>query len=52
MSERKKIESVRVETPFGNLESDSGNHMLDVVTVVGVIGLLYLGKVIIGKYFK
>ena len=35
--DRKKIESVRIETPMGNLESDSGNHFIDILTIVGII---------------
>ena len=31
--EPKKIESVRIETPLGAIESDSGNHAIDVITV-------------------
>ena len=50
--DRPKIESFRVETPVGTLESDSGNHIVDVVSVVGVIAILYIGKRIFGRYFK
>ena len=50
--EPKKIESVRIETPMGNIESDSGNHYLDILTVVGIIGLFFLGKVLVKKYFN
>ena len=50
--EPKKLESVKIETPLGTIESDSGNHMIDILTVVGVIGVVYLGKVIIKKYFN
>ena len=52
MEDRPKLESFRVETPVGTLESDSGNHIVDVISVFGVIALLYIGKTIIGKYFK
>lgn len=52
VEERPKLESFRVETPMGSLESDSGNHIIDIISVIGVIGALYIGKVIIGKYFK
>ena len=54
--EPKKIESVRIETPMGAIESDSGNHMVDVFTVIGIITAVYLLKRIFsggfGKYFK
>ena len=48
----KKIESFRVETPVGNIESDSGNHFLDIVSVVGVLGVLYLAKLCLTHYMK
>ena len=52
MEDRKKIESVKIETPFGAIESDSGNHMIDILTVIGVIGFFYIGKVLIKRYFN
>ena len=42
----------KVETPIGSLESDSGNHMGDVFSVVIVIVVLYLGKHLFKKYIK
>ena len=42
----------KIDTPVGSLESDSGNHMVDVFSVIIVIAVLYLGKTIIAKYFK
>ena len=50
--DRPKIESFKVETPLGSLESDSGNHIVDVISVVVVIGILYLAKRVLGRYFK
>ena len=50
--EPKKIESVKIETPLGTIESDSGNHMIDILSVIGIIGVLYLGKLLVSKYFK
>lgn len=50
MEERVKVESVRVETPFGTIESDSGNHMADVLTITVILIILYLFKrMYIGK---
>ena len=42
--EPKKIESVRIETPLGTIESDSGNHATDVATVLGILIVLYVLK--------
>ena len=52
MQERTKLESFRVETPMGALESDSGNHAIDMISFVGVIVILYVGKKLLGRYFR
>ena len=41
-----------IETPVGSIKSDSGNHLIDVVSVVGVIAILWVGKLIIKKVIK
>ena len=50
--ERPQIKSFKIETPVGAIESDSGNHMVDVASVVGVIVVFYIGKIFFKKYFK
>ena len=50
--DRPKLESFKVETPMGTLESDSGNHIVDIISVVGVVLVLYIAKRILGKYFR
>ena len=37
-----KTKKVRIETPMGTIESDSGNHLVDVGTVVLLTFILYL----------
>ena len=37
-----KTQKVRIETPMGTIESDSGNHLVDVGTVVLLSFVLYL----------
>ena len=44
--------TVRIETPVGAIESDSGNHFLDIATVVLMISALYVIKKIVDKYFR
>ena len=44
VEERSKIESFRIETPMGALESDSGNHIVDVMSVFGAIILIMILK--------
>ena len=43
-----KTKSVKVETPFGGIESDSGNHLVDIGTVLIII-VLFFG---IRKFFQ
>ena len=38
-----------IETPMGTLESDSGNHYIDVLSIIFVIAVLYTGKKLIDK---
>ena len=38
-----------IETPMGSITSDSGNHYVDIVSVVGVILVIYIFKIIIKK---
>ena len=39
-----------VETPIGTIESDSGNHYLDLLSIIVVIAVLYVGKKLVDKY--
>ena len=46
------IKKLKVQTPLGSIESDSGNHTLDILTIVGVIAVLYVGKKLVDKFFR
>tara|TARA_R100001086_G_scaffold144253_1_gene76049 strand:+ start:15 stop:218 length:204 start_codon:yes stop_codon:yes gene_type:complete len=50
--EHKVLEKIRIETPMGAIESDSGNHIMDGLTIVILILALYTGKKIVDRYFK
>ena len=50
--EHKTLKKIRIETPVGAIESDSGNHMMDGLTIVILILALYTGKKIVDKYFR
>ena len=52
MPPTKSIQRLKVQTPLGSIESDSGNHGLDVLTIIGVILIAYMGKKLIDKFFK
>ena len=50
MQDRQKIESIKVETPFLSIESDSGNHLADIFTIVAITIILYIFKrMFVGK---
>ena len=34
----------RIETPVGTVVSDSGNHIVDIISVVGVVLLIFVLK--------
>ena len=41
-----------IETPIGTIESDSGNHYLDIFSILLIIGAMYVGKKLIDKKIK
>ena len=43
---------VSIETPIGKIESDSGNHYLDIISIIVVIAALYTGKKLVDKWLK
>ena len=47
-----KPQRVKIETPIGSIESDSGNHFVDVISGVGIILIFVALKYIISKYVK
>ena len=48
----KSVQRLKVDTPLGSIESDSVNHWIDILTIVGVILVLYVGKKLIDKFFR
>ena len=49
-------ERISIETPYGTIESDSGNHLVDIATIVFIIlvcALLKLkGALLLKRMFK
>ena len=41
---RVRQEKISIETPYGTIESDSGNHFIDIATVVFIILICALLK--------
>jgi len=40
----KKTERFKIETPIGSVESDSGNHLIDIVSVSFIIIIVLVFK--------
>ena len=54
--EHKSLEKIRIETPYGAIESDSGNHFVDIATIVVIILvcalLKFKGAVLLKRMFN
>jgi len=52
----KRQEKISIETPYGTIESDSGNHFVDIGTIVLIILvcaiLKFKGALLLKKMFK
>ena len=52
----KRQEKISIETPYGTIESDSGNHFVDIGTIVLIILvcaiLKFKGAILLKKMFK
>ena len=48
----KTAQRVKIETPLGAIEADTGSNVLDGVMVVGIILVLYVGKKLVDKFLK
>ena len=42
-----KPQQFKIETPIGSVESDSGNHIVDVISVLVVIIVFFIAKKLI-----
>ena len=53
---RERQDKISIETPYGTIESDSGNHLVDIGTVVFIIVvcalLKFKGALLLKKMFK
>ena len=46
-------EKISIETPYGTIESDSGNHLVDIATIVFIILVCALLKFkVLKRIFK
>ena len=44
-----KPQQFKIETPIGSVESDSGNHLVDIASVVTVIVVIFILKKVLGR---
>ena len=53
---RERQEKISIDTPYGTIESDSGNHLVDVATIVFIILVCVLlkfkGALLLKSMFK
>ena len=53
---REHQDKISIETPYGTIESDSGNHFIDVATILVIISfcvfLKLKGALLLKKMFK
>ena len=53
---RERQDKITIETPYGTIESDSGNHLVDIATVVFIILvcalLKFKGAVLLKRVFN
>ena len=45
-----KPQQFKIETPIGSVESDSGNHLVDVGSVVMVVVIVYIISKLLRKW--
>jgi len=45
---QKQPKKMRIETPMGNIESDSGNHYIDLASIIIIICIFFAMK----KFFQ
>ena len=53
---RERQDKILIDTPYGTIESDSGNHLVDIATVVLIILvcalLKFKGALLLKRIFK
>ena len=49
---RERQDKITIETPYGTIESDSGNHFVDIATVLLIIVTCAALKIVLVKMFR
>ena len=45
-----EVRKIKIETPIGSVESDSGNHLVDIASVIVVIVVFFVIRRLMGKW--
>ena len=48
----KEVKKMRIETPIGSIESDSGSHVNDFLSIVGVMVIFAVLRYVLKKYVR
>ena len=48
----RQSEKITIDTPYGTIESDSGNHFVDIATVLLIIVTCAALKIVLVKMFR
>jgi hypothetical protein len=48
----KQVKKMRIETPIGSIESDSGSHVNDFLSIVGVMVIFFVLRYFLKKYVR
>ena len=48
----KEVKKMRIETPIGSIESDSGSHVNDFISIIGVMVIFVVLRYVLKKYVK
>ena len=52
MNEYTEEREITIATPVGSITSDSGSALIDVLSIVCIIGILFIGKVVMKDIIK
>ena len=52
MNEYVEEREITIETPVGSITSDSGSALVDVLSIVCILGILFIGKVFMRDVIK
>ena len=47
-----KTKQFKIQTPVGSVESDSGNHFLDLFSIVFIVTFVLVVKKMVNRYVK